>query len=88
MTNWRKIADFTVVDMEKGRNVLFYNKEWVDQDFCPDGIVEGYATVSENDEVEFVAAMLDGEGEFYHAIAVRPTHWMWHPAPPEEVIGD
>ena len=81
---WKKIEEFTVEDMQKGKNCLFYNKEWIDEEFCQDGIHEGYATVGDTDqEIEYAIATIDGEGEWNHTYDT-PTHWMWHPDPPED----
>lgn len=76
---WKKIKDLTEEELSNGLNVLLYSKEWINEDFCHDGILNGFWNGD-----EWVTAPIDSEGEFYCSYDDQPTHWCLHPAPPEE----
>ena len=82
---WFKVTDPETERMkESGLFVLLYSKEWINEDFCPDGIRDGYW-----DGDGWSIADVDGEGEFYHDSEPldspnSPTHWMFHPDRPLE----
>lgn len=77
---WKPISELTE---PTANNYLFYNKEWIDLDFCPNGVKIGYLTFGENDELEYAIASIDGEGDWIH-VYDQPTHYMECPAGPEE----
>ena len=84
MNNWKRIEEFTEVELQTGRDFLFYHKDWIDEEFCQDGIKIGYATNALDDKgIEFAIATIDGEGEWNHTYDL-PTHFMAKPEPPKE----
>lgn len=82
-----------IIMPEEGEEVLGYNKEWIDEDFNPDGICVCYAT---NEGYWDVAKWCGlhyewhtrptGAGQWeedkYEMALAAPTHWRYKPEPP------
>lgn len=68
---WKLISE---LKEPTANNYLFYNKEWIDADFCPNGVKMGFTYYGENDQIEFAIAGIDGEGEWIHYYD-QPTHY-------------
>ena len=66
----------------EGVPVLLYSKDWIDDDFVPRGIVEGYY----NPDLGFVGAFWNPCHDTWDAVQdCLPTHWMDQPDNPDEL---
>lgn len=71
-------SDFSCIP--KGVPVLLYNRDWIDADFCPEGVIEGYW-----DEGMFpgwIGAVWNPSSDQWDATEVFPTHWVAMPSGP------
>ena len=63
--------------------VLLFAECWIDPDFCPDGIREGFR--NEDDEGPIFSAKWDNCGECWITVVnYEATHWKPKPVPPQE----
>lgn len=72
---WQPIESLTCDHID----VLLYSADWIDPDFCPSGIREGFR--NEDDQGPIFAARWDGDYWVTDEDA-RPTHWRRKPRPP------
>ncbi len=61
-----------------GVPIRLFAPEFIDEDFCPHGSVEGYW----QDEQGWIGACWDACQDVWEARVIRPTHWQPLPAPP------
>lgn len=54
----------------EGKPVLLFSRDWIDEDFCPDGVREGVYF----DEI-FVSAKWNNIHDCYDTKTDIPTHW-------------
>jgi len=54
----------------EGKPVLLFSRDWIDEDFCPDGVREGVYF----DEI-FVSAKWNSIHDCYDTKTDIPTHW-------------
>jgi hypothetical protein len=74
--DWRPIHKFTE---GKCTPVLLYSPAWVDGDFCPKGVREGFLT----DDEGWISAKWDGHFDDWIAVSnCEPTHWAPMPSGP------
>lgn len=64
---------------EIGKPVLGYHPDWVDEDFCADGIRECFTF---GDGSEWQSAKWDGYSDMWVVEDGAPTVWTLHPSPP------
>ncbi|WP_421717464.1 hypothetical protein [Algiphilus sp.] len=72
---WQPIESLTCDHID----VLLYSADWIDPDFCPSGIREGFR--NEDDQGPIFAARWDGD-YWVTDEDVQPTHWRRKPRPP------
>ena len=61
--------------------VLLYNKEWIDEDFNPDGVRAGFSYCT---GAEYQSARWQDGADQYETDESTPTHWRLRPAAPKE----
>ncbi|WP_157665591.1 hypothetical protein [Marinobacter salarius] len=69
---------------QTGKPVLGYHPDWVDEDFCPDGVRECFTF---GDGTEWQSARWDGYSDLWVVEDGAPTLWIKHPQPPEQGDG-
>jgi hypothetical protein len=87
--NWYNTIRFTP---EHGIELFGYSKEWIDEDYTPDGIRLCFL----NDEGEWIMAAWCGYHDEYHTFSTNepfdedminrnpPTHWRYKMKPPKD----
>lgn len=71
---WQPIEDLLNNAKLKYHAVLLYSPEFVDLDFNPEGVYEGFFT--DGDGGKFLAAVWNNEQDCYDTLKVEPTHYM------------
>ena len=75
--NWQPIETLK----QTGTFVLLYSEDWIDEDFNPEGIREGFR--DENDDGPIISSKWDGCHDYWKTeICFNATHWMPRPKPP------
>lgn len=77
MDNWKPINSF---DPNNQQPTLLFNREWIDEDFNPNGVVEGFM----GGEGHFIAAVWNDCQDCYETENITPTHWQPLPEPPKD----
>lgn len=62
MDGWIKVDNIN--DIPEGEEVLAYNPEWIDEDFCPTGVRIGFCTDGDNGKT-FYSAKWNNEQDSY-----------------------
>lgn len=62
-----------------GVPVMFYHPDWIDPDFCPDGIREGFYNGNGTPE-DWTSARWNNDQDVWVCDHQQPAHWRSHPA--------
>jgi hypothetical protein len=80
---WNKIINNDDLP-EQATAVLGFSKEWIDEDFNPDGIRECHYSGSTVESAEWISAKWWDYQDCWNVDTItKPTHWIAIPKPPK-----
>lgn len=71
--------DFNLAPVDEP--VLLFHKDWIQLDFNPNGVIEGFWTDMFGHS-GWMGAVWDDNADEYMTIEVFPSHWMYMPKGP------
>lgn len=65
-----------------GTPVIFYHREWIDEDFNPHGQREGFYNGNDED-TDWTSAAWNACQDCWMTVYIKPSHWRERPSSPE-----